>query len=99
LSLASIWELAIKVAAGKMEILRVAHWLRQEPEAVRHQLQNANIDLIDVELEHVLRAAALPRYHGDPFDRMVIAQAMLNDLTIITSDSIFARYGIAVLPA
>lgn len=99
LSLASVWELAIKVAAGKMEILRIAHWIQQEPDAIRRQLRDANIGLIDLELDAVLHAAALPRHHGDPFDRMVIAQAMLKDLTIVTSDAIFSRYGVPVLPA
>jgi PIN domain nuclease of toxin-antitoxin system len=56
--------------------------------------------LLDIALHHALAAAALPQHHRDPFDRMIIAQAIIEDITIISSDSTFSRYrGLRVLPA
>lgn len=48
---------------------------------------------------HAVKAASLPEYHKDPFDRLLIAQAMLEKMVIITSDTIFGKYGVAVISA
>lgn len=50
-------------------------------------------------VEHAVRAAELPRIHGDPFDRMLVAQAQLEGLTIVTRDTAIARYQVSVLAA
>lgn len=88
-SAATVWEAGIKQALGK---LRGADDL---PARIRAQ----RFDELPVELEHAAVAAALPRHHGDPFDRMFVAQAQCEGLTIVTRDERLARYGVPVLPA
>jgi PIN domain nuclease of toxin-antitoxin system len=63
-------------------------------------LQESNFALLPIELSYVIAAARLPRHHGDPFDRMLIAQAVAERLIIISSDDVFRRYsGVQVLRA
>jgi PIN domain nuclease of toxin-antitoxin system len=88
-SSASVWEAAIKVASGKLRLtFDLAEGLdetRLEPLRITHR--------------HALAAAALPRHHGDLFDRMLIAQAQLEELTLVTTDRTLAVYDVALLPA
>ena len=92
LSAASTWELAIKVSLGKLDIPRnLAQWLPPELDA-------GGIRLLPVELDHALGVEHLPRHHGDPFDRLLIAQAIAEDLTIVTSDRAFGRYDVRLFP-
>lgn len=90
LSIASVWELAIKHAAGRLTL--------PEPPAVyvRSRTRADGIGLLAISIEHACRAAELPRHHGDPFDRLLVAQAELDDLVIITHDRHIPRYGVAV---
>jgi PIN domain nuclease of toxin-antitoxin system len=88
-SAASVWEAEIKAAAGK---LRIEADLEREP--AEHGFRP-----LDITAGHTVAAARLPRHHGDPFDRMLIAQAQLEGLTIVTRDPVFARYQVAVLAA
>ncbi len=83
---ASVWEIGIKVKLGKLrvEVPMAA--------AVRRLFTE-----LAVTLEHGEAAAALPLHHRDPFDRLLIAQAMVEDLTIVTRDAMFARYDVKVL--
>ena len=89
-SAVSVWEAAIKRALGKLEVV---------PADLRAELETACFTPLSVTWEHGLAAGELPRHHGDPFDRMLIAQAQLEDLTIVTRDPRFALYGIEVLAA
>jgi len=90
-SVVAAWEMAIKVASGRLPVPPdLAAWL---PE----RLARERFQSLDVRLEHVLRVEHLPRHHGDPFDRLLIAQAQLEGLTIVTSDESFDRYNVAVL--
>jgi PIN domain nuclease of toxin-antitoxin system len=97
-SVAGLWELAIKAANGKLP--RYAHLIAGDAEGLRQALQESGFALLPIELEYALAAARLPQHHRDPFDRMMIAQAMIEDLTIISNDAIFPRYrGLRVLAA
>jgi PIN domain nuclease of toxin-antitoxin system len=88
-SVASIWEAEIKAATGK---LRLDADLEAEP--TEHGFTSLHISA-----RHAMAAARLPQHHRDPFDRMLIAQAQLEGLTIVTRDPVFARYPVAVLRA
>jgi PIN domain nuclease of toxin-antitoxin system len=89
-SAASIWELSIKAALGKLDLDGAD--LVEEIEA------NGFVEL-PILARHSLAAANLPRHHEDPFDRMLIAQAQIEGLTIVTRDSAFRAYGVGLLPA
>ena len=88
-SAASIWEAEIKVAAGR---LRLGRNLARESEV--HGFQQ-----LPITFAHVGRAGSLPMHHGDQFDRMLVAQAQLEGLTIVSRDPVFDRYSVAVLRA
>jgi PIN domain nuclease of toxin-antitoxin system len=93
-SVASVWEIAIKAAAGRLRLPRPPdEWVSQPA------LREYGFDTMVIRPAHALTAAALPRHHGDPFDRMLIAQAQIEDLTIITADSAFDDYDVQILDA
>lgn len=91
LSIASVWEIAIKVGAGKMVLPGPVG--RYVPDRLRHD----GFDLLGIELAHVVRAGDLPRLHGDPFDRMLVAQAQVEGIPILTSDPAIARYDVETI--
>jgi PIN domain nuclease of toxin-antitoxin system len=86
-SAASAWEMSIKRAQGKLDCPDDL-----EAELVRHRFQ-----ALPITVAHALVAGGLPRHHGDPFDRMLIAQAQLHQLTVVTHDPRFAPYGVPIL--
>jgi PIN domain nuclease of toxin-antitoxin system len=88
LSLASIWEISIKVSTGKLNL--------QEPlgEFLREQLVLNVIDVLPITFEHVTKVRELPFHHRDPFDRLIIAQSILENLPVIGKDEWFDRYGL-----
>lgn len=88
-SVASIWELEIKRAKGLLDL----------PEDVGAQLNAADFDLLDVTLAHVVCAAELPFHHRDPFDRLLVAQARTERLTLVTADRAIERYDVPLMPA
>ena len=90
-SLASCWELAIKLSLGK---LRLAHRLDR---FIPEQLRLNGFSLLEVRLVHVVRVADLPFRHRDPFDRLLVSQALEENLTIVSADRVFRRYGVAVM--
>jgi PIN domain nuclease of toxin-antitoxin system len=90
-SLASCWELAIKLSLGK---LRLAESLDR---FIPEQLRVNGFSLLEVQLRHVVRVADLPFRHRDPFDRLLVAQALEDDLTVVSADRVFRKYGVAVL--
>lgn len=89
-SIASVWEISIKVSLGKLDLNNSLNLL---PELID---QNGFV-LQDIEITDALTISTLPFLHRDPFDRMLIAQAINNNFTIITKDSLFAPYGVNVL--
>jgi PIN domain nuclease of toxin-antitoxin system len=91
ISVASVWEIAIKVGGGRMELPDVIE--RYIPDRLRHD----GFELMPIELRHAFRAGALPRLHGDPFDRMLVAQAQLEELPILTADPAIGRYDVETI--
>ena len=91
LSVASAWEVAIKHARGKLPLQdRVG-------DLVALSSQSFGMSVLPIRLPHTLTAAELPPHHNDPFDRMLVAQAQLEGMTLVTGDEIVARYGATVL--
>jgi PIN domain nuclease of toxin-antitoxin system len=91
LSLASAWEIAIKHALGRLV-------LPQEPLSyIESRTAEDGVKLLSIRLEHVCDAAALPRHHTDPFDRLLVAQARAEKLAIISHDASVARYDVRVV--
>lgn len=88
-SVASVWEVAIKQDAGKLKI----------PAGFIEQIARHDLELLPVLAEHGWRAGLLPPHHRDPFDRMLVAQAQSNDLTVLTRDRKLAAYDVATHPA
>lgn len=88
-SAATIWEVAIKQAAGKL----------LEPSGLPERIRDSGFTPLPIGLEHAIAAGRLPRIHRDPFDRMLIAQAQCEDLTLVTRDPHCQKYDVAVLPA
>lgn len=91
LSAATVWELGIKVAIGRLH-LNVS--LR---DLVRRAVAEGGLRVLDVTPDHALRAAELPTHHRDPFDRMLIAQARAEGLTLATCDARILEYDLATL--
>ncbi len=91
MSSASAWEIATKYRLGKLpEAGEVAQNL---PELLR----TARIDVLPISVEHALAAGHLPGPHRDPFDRMLIAQAQLERIPIITTDGEFSKYDVQIM--
>ena len=89
-SAATVWELAIKASLGKLDL--------DGADLVAEIEENDFLEL-PMTARHSVAAATLPRHHDDPFDRMLIAQAQVEGLTIVTRDPAFRAYGIAIVPA
>ncbi|MBP8251839.1 MAG: type II toxin-antitoxin system VapC family toxin [Herpetosiphon sp.] len=92
LSVASIWEIQIKLQIGKLR-------LNQSLETILNLQQTANqLQILPIALRHVLNLARVPLIHKNPFDRLLIAQALADNLTIMTKDHVFAQYPIQTIP-
>jgi PIN domain nuclease of toxin-antitoxin system len=91
LSVASVWEILIKVQLGKLNLPRPAG-----PFVIRKLAEN-HIEILPIDLDHLLAFEGLPMHHRDPFDRMLIAQAHEENLPIVTSDPAFSRYAVEVI--
>ncbi len=83
LSPMSVWEAAIKREAGRLKA----------PRALA-SLMAAEFRLLTIDAELLEASAALPRHHGDPFDRVLIAHAIRDDLEVLSRDTVFSRYGV-----
>ncbi len=85
-SVASVWEIGIKVAIGKLPL----------PEPIDSYISSRMMQLgaqsLLISATHALQAAALPLHHRDPFDRMLIAQSQLEDMTLVSADAMFRQY-------
>lgn len=86
-SIASAWELAVKRATGKLRLR----------ESFAAALDENRFRLLPVTLEHVERIATMPLHHRDPFDRMLVAQAQHEGMTLVTHDDAIGRYDVPVL--
>jgi len=91
LSIASCWEMAIKSSLGKLRLTKPV-------ERFVHDLITENgFRLLTIELRHAAKVEALPFHHRDPFDRLLLAQAITEKLTMVSADSIFSSYGVKLL--
>lgn len=84
-SAGSIWEVAIKHARGRTDF-------QADPTRLRHLLSENGYDELAVTSEHAIVAAKLPPLHKDPFDRLLVAQAIVEDMTLVTVDQTVMRY-------
>lgn len=91
LSVVSIWEMAIKISLGKLALPTPFE------DFITSQIANNNITLLDIKIVHATGILGLPFHHRDPFDRLILAQAQYEKLTIIGNDSIFSNYGIPIV--
>ena len=88
LSDASCWEMAIKAALGKLDIPDdLGTWIDRESALM-------DVDALQISRTHVLRVARLPHHHRDPFDRLLVAQALCEDIPIISIDPVLDAYGV-----
>ena len=88
LSLASSWEMAIKLSLGRLKLPDVIERF------IPDQLAANGFSQLQIDFRHVAKVAALAFHHRDPFDRLLAAQAIEEDLPIITSDRVFRKYGV-----
>ena len=88
LSIVSVWEMAIKSSMDKM----VFH--HPLPILISEQLERNGIDLLPIDLTHALAVENLPFHHKDPFDRLLIAQSLVESLPIISIDAVMDAYGV-----
>ncbi|MFN6516247.1 MAG: type II toxin-antitoxin system VapC family toxin [Nostoc sp. CreGUA01] len=87
-SVASIWEMAIKCSIGKLTFnLPLQTFVEQ-------QIEQNSMDLLMIEIAHLAVVATLPLHHRDPFDRLLIARAMVEKIPVISADVAFDAYGI-----
>lgn len=87
ISAATAWEISIKHALGR---------LRFPLDRFEEVLQQLNFDVLAIQPGHAIAAGSLPRHHDDPFDRMLIAQALTENLTLMSVDPTVARYDVAL---
>lgn len=88
-SAATVWEIAIKQALGKITA----------PSDLPERVRDSGFRELHIGLEHAMAAGRLPMIHRDPFDRMLVAQARCEDLTLVTRDPYCQQYDVQILPA
>lgn len=88
ISIASCWEVAIKAGLGKLDL--------GEPSGpfLRREIASNNFDLLPISLEHAAMVEGLAPHHRDPFDRLLVAQAMAENLSLVGRDPVFDQYGV-----
>jgi PIN domain nuclease of toxin-antitoxin system len=87
-SLASLWEIAIKIGLRKLDLPVTLKTFFDELD------RNPKRRMLSIQKEHLLRYATLPFHHRDPFDRLIVAQALSEDFSIVGNDTAFDAYGV-----
>ena len=87
-SVASIWEVIVKVQAGRMSLPRPAGPF------LTSELASSRVQILPITLDHVLRVETLDLHHRDPFDRILVAQSIEENLPVLTADPLLERYPI-----
>jgi PIN domain nuclease of toxin-antitoxin system len=85
-SVVSVWEIAIKSGIGKLNLDLPFD------DFIDRQIDPNGIQLLDIKLEHLKVVATLPLHHRDPFDRLLIAQSIVEEIVLISADSVFSLY-------
>lgn len=91
LSVVTVWELQIKIAVNKFSIKGGLE------KAVKDEQENNGFQILPVELSHALYLENLPLHHKDPFDRLLISQAIVENMTLVGTDENFSRYQVSLL--
>lgn len=91
LSMASLWEIAIKTSLGKLELLLPFNRF------IPDQLEQNTITVLPIEVQHLSKIIDLPFHHRDPFDRLIIAQSLAEQLPVITKDGAFSQYSVQLI--
>jgi PIN domain nuclease of toxin-antitoxin system len=91
LSLTSIWEMQIKIQLGKLELSDAL------PDILRTQQVDNNLRILTINLDHIWALENLPYHHRDPFDRLLIAQAQTEGMTLVSADGVFDLYDVDLL--
>lgn len=87
ISMATFWELAIKFSIGKLQLAKPLYVIMAE-------VQSNGFLLLPIAPSHILQVETLPFLHRDPFDRMLVAQALSEDITLISNETLFDQYGV-----
>lgn len=87
LSIASLWEISIKVRVKKLVV----------PNNLLEVLTASDIQLLPITPQHAMHVGTLPNYHADPFDLLIVAQAMLENLTLVTVDAHMKKFDVETL--
>jgi PIN domain nuclease of toxin-antitoxin system len=87
-SLVSVWEIAIKIKTGKLALQNSLEAL------VEDFIKDYSFDILHINQEHIYYTQQLPMYHKDPFDRLLLAQTIVEKIDIVSSDEIFDLYGV-----
>lgn len=91
LSIASVWEIQIKLQLGKLQLKMPLQ------EIIGSQQQANNVQVLEINLAHVLALNGLPAPHKDPFDRLLVAQANVESAVLVSGDKIFKHYPVQLL--
>lgn len=89
-SAASLWEITIKVSIGKLELI-------DDIITIENILRQQGIEILPIQATHLQRLLSLPFHHRDPFDRLIIAQALAQEMTLVSNDSAFSAYPVSLL--
>jgi PIN domain nuclease of toxin-antitoxin system len=88
LSMANIWEMAIKISLGKLSIAQPFE------QFIPHQLLINGFETFEIKFDHVAKVIQLPVHHRDPFDRLLIAQSLVEQIPVISTDLVFDLYSV-----
>lgn len=89
-SIAGLWEIALKQSIGKLKLSRSI-------EDIIQIVENSTTSILAIEPSHITCVAQLPFHHKDPFDRLIIAQSIIENIPVLTSDLDFTAYGVNIL--
>lgn len=88
-SAASLWEMAIKMSLGKLELM-------DDLATIETTLIQQGIHILPIQIAHLQRLLGLPFHHRDPFDRLIIAQALVEEMTLVSDDTAFSAYPVSL---
>jgi PIN domain nuclease of toxin-antitoxin system len=91
LSIASIWEMQLKIQLGKLTLPKPLNMLIDE------QCAQDGLEILPIDRQHIFALSSLPFHHKDPFDRLLIVQAKMENLVLASNDAVFKHYDVAVL--